>query len=105
MRAGLLTETIKIQKPVEVETKYSGKTVEYQDYITTKASVIHLSGSRKVSAGEIINDYSVRFIIRFYHKVTAEMIIIHEGVKYRIQDINPEKSKQSITIVAEVINE
>ena len=105
MRAGLLTETIKIQKPVAVETKYSGKVTEYKDFITTKASVLHLSGSRRVSAGEIINDYSVRFVIRYYHRVTADMIILHAGVKYRIHDINPEKSKQSLTITAEVINE
>ena len=105
MRAGLLNEMIKIQKPVEVETKYSGKVTEYQDYIMTKASVEHLSGRRTVSAGEIINDYSVRFKIRIYHKISPDMIIIHSGMKYRIQDINPERSKQSITITAEVINE
>lgn len=105
MRAGLLTETIKIQKPVSVETRYSGKTTEYKDYITTKASVVHLSGSRRISAGEIINDYSVKFIIRYYHQVTSDMIIVHAGTRYRIQDINPEKSKQSKTITAEVINE
>lgn len=105
MRAGLLTETILIQKSVALETKFSGKTVGYKDYITTKASVYHMSGGRKISAGEVVNNYSVRFIIRFYHRVTADMIIIHQGSKYRILDINPEKSKQSITILAEVINE
>jgi SPP1 family predicted phage head-tail adaptor len=105
MRAGLLTETIKILKPVIVETKYSGNSTEYQEYITTKASVRHISGKRDVSAGEILNVSIVRFIIRIYHKVSPDMIVVHDGVKYHILDINPENSKQSITITAEVLNE
>lgn len=105
MRAGLLTETIRIQKPVVVETKYSGNEPEYQDHITTRASVVHLSGKRGVAAGEIVNTSIVKFIIRIYHKVSPDMIIVHNGEKYHILDINPEKSKQSTTIMAEVWNE
>lgn len=105
MIAGTLTEIIHIQKPVVVETLYSGNEPEYQDYITTRASVIHGSGKREVMAGEIVQSYIVRFVIRFYHKVSSDMIIIHNGVRYHILDINPEKKKQSITITAEVWNE
>lgn len=105
MRAGLLTETIQIQKPVVVETKYSGNETEYQDYITTRASVLHGTGKREIQANEIVQISIVRFIVRFYHKITADMIILHKGVKYHIIDINPEKAKQSITITAEVWNE
>lgn len=105
MRAGLLTETIKILRPVIVETKYSGNATEFQDYITTKASVVHLSGKRDITAGEIVNISVVRFGIRIYHKVTSDMIIVYNGTKYHILDINPEKSKQSITITAEILNE
>lgn len=105
MRAGLLTEVITIQKPVTRETKYSGNEVDYEDYITTRADVVHDSGRRGILADEIVYTYSVRFIIRFYHEITSDMIIIHKGVRYRITDINPEKRKQSITITGEVWNE
>lgn len=105
MRAGLLTETIQIQKPVVVETRYSGNEPEYQDYITTRASVLHSSGKREIQANEIVQTSIVRFIIRYYHKITSDMIILHNGVKYHILDINPEKVKQSKTITAEVWNE
>lgn len=102
MKAGLLTEVINIQRPVVRETRYSGNEVEYEDYITTRANVVHDSGRRGIIANEITYSYTVRFIIRIYHKVTSDMIIIHKGVRYRITDINPEKRKQSITITAEV---
>lgn len=105
MKAGLLTEVINIQRPVVRETRYSGNEVEYEDYITTRANVIHDSGRRGILANEITYSYTVRFIIRYYHQVTADMIIVHNGVKYNITDINPEKRKQSITITAEVWNE
>lgn len=105
MRAGSLTEIITIQQPVVKETDYSADETEYEDYITTRAAVTHLAGRRAEIANEITNTYSVRFIIRYYHKVEYGMIIVHKGIRYRIQDINPERNKQSITITAEVIND
>lgn len=106
MRAGLLTETIQIQKPVTTETQYSGGETDYEDYITTRAQVIHSGNGRRTSESEIIaNVYTVKFIIRIYHKVKYGMIVMHEGIRYHILDINPEKVKQCITITAEVWNE
>lgn len=105
MNAGLLTEVITILRPVVRETKYSGSETEYENYIITRAWVTHLAGRRGIMANEITNTYSVRFTIRHYHKVEYGMIILHNGVKYSIQDINPEKNKQCITILAEVIND
>lgn len=105
MKAGLLTEMIKIQRPVVRETKYSGNEPEYEDYLTTRADVVHDSGRRGIIANEITYSYTVRFIIRLYHEVTSDMIIIHKGVRYRITDINPQRRKQSIIITAEVWDE
>ena len=105
MITGSLTEIITVQRPVVKETAYSAEGTEYEDFFTTRAAVIHLAGRRAEIASEVINTYSVRFIIRYYHKVEYGMIIVHKGIRYCIQDINPEKNKQSITITAEVINE
>lgn len=105
MKAGLLTEVIEVKRPVVKETMYSGNETEYEDYITTRADVIHDSGRRGILAGEIAVSYTVRFIIRLYHRIMPDMIIIHKGIKYRICDINPEKRKQCITITGEVWNE
>lgn len=105
MITGSLTETIIIQRPVVKETKYSANETEYEDYITTRAAVTHLAGRRGIVASEITNTFSVRFVIRHYHKVEYGMIILYKGDRYLIQDINPEKSKLCITILAEVTNE
>jgi SPP1 family predicted phage head-tail adaptor len=105
MRAGLLKDRITIQQKVIVETEYAGRQVGYRDYIMPRAEVVHNSGNKSVTAGEIVTLYTVRFSIYAYHKVTPDMIIIHEGVKYRILDINRQRSQQRIIITGEVINE
>jgi SPP1 family predicted phage head-tail adaptor len=105
MRAGLLKDTITIQRKVVVETGYAGKKAEYQDYITTRAEVVHNGGNKRIDAGEIFTSYTVRFSIYIYHRITPDMVIIHEGVKYRILDINPQRAQQRIIITGEVINE
>ncbi|MDR1882996.1 MAG: phage head closure protein [Prevotella sp.] len=105
MRAGLLKDTITIQRKVEIETEYAGKKTEYQDCITTRAEVVHNSGTKRIEAGEIFTSYTVRFSIYIHHKITPDMVIIHDGIKYRILDVNPQKAQQRIIITGEIINE
>lgn len=102
MRAGLLTETIKIQRPVTVSSNYSEGSIEYEDYISTRARVVHLAGKRIERGGRIEGVYGVQFTIRLYHKVEYGMIIIHDGNRYMINDINKDKARSSVIITGEV---
>jgi SPP1 family predicted phage head-tail adaptor len=105
MRTGLLKDSIKIQRKTVTETEYAGRKIKYRDYITTRASVVHVGGGKGIVAGEVCTSYTVRFTLHSYHKIEPDMIIIHEGVRYRILDINKQLSQQRIIITGEIINE
>jgi head-tail adaptor len=105
MRAGMLTETIEVVKPVIVETEYSGKKTDYATCCRTRAEVLHRGGGKAIENAEIVTSYTVMFSIRMYHRITPDMIIIHNESRYRILDINPQKAQQRIIITGEVINE
>lgn len=105
MRAGLLRDRVTFQVPVHTETDYSASEPVYQDAFTTNARVTHSSGSKVIDANEIFSRLTVKIEIRIYHKVMPDMIVLHDGCKYRILDINKERSKNQITVTAELINE
>lgn len=105
MRAGLLRDRVTFQSPVLTETDYSASEPVYQDAFTTNARVTHSSGNKVIDASEIFSRFTVKIEIRSYHKVTPDMIVSHDGYKYRVLDINPERAKNCITITAELINE
>ena len=105
MRAGLMRYRITFQRQVSSETVYSDSEPTYDDCFTTWADIRHNSGNRSIEANEIVNPFTVKITIRYYHQVDYGMTIKHGDIRYRILDINPERSKNCITITAEVINE
>lgn len=105
MRAGELTEEIIVKRPVKKDSDFSVDSVTYEDFIKTRAQVLHDKGSRGFVAGEIVNLIVKTFVIWIHHKVNEEMIIAYNGRLYRILDIDKDKRKMSITIKTEVINE
>lgn len=100
-----MRDRVTFQVPVRTETDYSASEPTYEDILTTNARVTHGRGDRSVEAYEIANVYTVKIEIRSYHKVGYDMVVVHDGVRYRILDINPERSKNQISITAERINE
>lgn len=105
MRAGLLKETITLNKPVITTNTFNEQVINWVVDTTTRARVTFNNGARKDVNNEIINTYAVTFIIRLYHNVTEDMQIGWNGKKYKIDSINPETDKQQITIIGELINE
>ena len=100
-----MRDRITFQSPIRTETAYSASEPTYEDAFTTWADVRHNSGNRSIEANEISNPYTVKVSIRLYHKVDYSMVIVHGNNRYRILDINSERSKNCITITAEIINE
>lgn len=105
MRAGLLKDRITFQKPVSNETDYSASEPAFEYAFSTNARVVHSSGNKVIDANEVFTQFTVKFEIRRYHKVSSDMVIVHDGNRYRILDINPDKTRNGIIITAEVINE
>lgn len=105
MRAGELTNPIVIKRPVKTESDFSEASVSYEDYIATKAQILHNGGSKGVEANEIVASIMKTFVIWIHHKVDEDMIIAFGKRLYRIVDIDRDRKKMSITIKTEVINE
>lgn len=105
MRAGLMRDIVVFQRPVVSETEYSSSETEYEDCFSTYAEIRHNSGNRSIEANELSNTYTVKITVRYYHEIEYGMVIKHGKERYRILDINPERSKNSKTITAEIINE
>ncbi|CDE61295.1 putative phage head-tail adaptor [Parabacteroides sp. CAG:409] len=103
MRAGVLTEPITFIKAEINKNDYGQEETVWNDYIKTRSQVKYKSGNRVTENNEIINTYTVEFIVRRYHKIDEFMRILWKNRKYRILAIN--EDKQSITITGELINE
>lgn len=106
MRAGLLTEVIKVEKPVVLQNEYGATDEIWETFIeNTKAQVNYSSGNRANENNEIVFNYEVIFIVRIYHQIDENMRIIWKNKKYRILSLEENKAQQSLTIKTELINE
>lgn len=105
MNAGRLTEVITIVRPKTMVNDYGANKTEYAPYIQTRADVSYESGTRAIENNEVIFSYNKIFTIRYYHNIDENDRIIWNKKKWRILSIEPDKSKQLITIRTELINE
>ena len=105
MQAGLLTEKIKIEKPITQQNGFGANAIKWTEFVITRAGVTYSNGNRANENNEIVYTYTVVFKIRYYHEVTEFMRIIWNGQKYRILSIQTDKHKQFKLINAELIND
>ena len=108
MRAGLLTDPVTFRKATITKNQYGQEETDWIDCISTRANVRFNSGNRVTENNEIIHTYTVTFTVRRYHNIDEFMRILWKGKTYRIlsiEDNNEDRTKQSITIIGELINE
>lgn len=105
MNGGRLTEVITIERPTIVQNDFGANKFQWQNYIQTRADVQYESGTRATENDEVIFSYNKIFTIRYYHDIDEKDRIIWNNKKWRILSIEPDKSKQLITIRTELINE
>lgn len=105
MRAGLLQETINIIRPTTLKNEYGEEDTEWKLIYTTKARLVHNSGSRNNENGEIFYAYVKTFEVRD-HVPVEEFDRIEWNTKlFRILDIEPDKHQRKLTIKTELIND
>lgn len=108
MRAGLLTDPVTFRRAIITKNQYGQEETYWENYIITRGNVRFNSGSRVTENNEIINTYTVTFTVRRYHNIDEFMRILWKGKTYRILSIennNEDRTKQSITIIGELVNE
>ena len=105
MRAGLLTELIKIKRRVTKVNESGQKEHKYTDLRTTRARVIYTSGARDIENKDIVWEYQYKFEVWDYVDVTEKDIIEYDTKEYRIKSINHDKHQQKKIISTELITE
>ena len=105
-RAGLLTKIIKILTPTTTVNEYGEQIQEYNLKYTTRARVLHDSGSRTNENGEIFYPYQKTFNIRSYVPITEFDLIEFESKRYRVITIeNRIEDQNDKLVITELINE
>ena len=105
IRAGLLRETVTIVAPVVTRNDYGEEVTTWKEVATTRARVDFRNGTRAVEANEVVNPYTVTFVIRRFVELNGYMRLRWHGNEYAIQSINHEGHNQQQVIIASVINE
>lgn len=105
MRAGLLDTEVKILRPEITRNAFGEQEEEYKDHYTTKARVLHDSGSRDIQNGEILHTYIKTIEVWKYVDVIETDFIELNGKQYRILEIEPDKVQQKQIITLELIND
>lgn len=105
LRAGLLRETITILRPIVSRNDYGEQTTTWETVASTRARVDFRNGSRAVDVHEVTNLFTVTFIIRRFYQVDGHWRIRWKDRIYNIESVNEEPTRQSVTIIASVINE
>ena len=104
-RAGLLTKTIKILKPISETNEFGELVQEYQEKYSTRARVLHDSGTRTNENGEIFYPYQKTFNVRSYVPITEFDLIEYDSNKYRVITIeNRIEDYNDKLIITELIN-
>lgn len=105
MQAGLLQESIIVERPHVHKDSYGSETVVYRHHIATRARIDWKGGGRNVENDEIVFNRNLTFIVRYYHDIQDLDRIIWKGRKYRILFVEEHKREQRKIITAELINE
>ena len=105
MRSGLLTEQIKILRPEITRNAFGEQEEEYKDHYTTKARVLHNSGSRDVQNGEILHTYIKTLEVWKYVDIVETDFNEIDGKQYRILSIEDDRTQQKKIITIELIND
>lgn len=106
MQAGTLNEHIIVQRQTWDTTDYGSQKIEkWTDAYKTRACVKYLSGMRTDENSELFFSHNVQFGIRIYHEIRNLDRIIWNNQKYRILNIQKDKTVQRYLIDTELINE
>lgn len=105
MWAGLRNESIDIMR-------YSNQANEYGEIVktlvkeyTTRAKVVHLSGSRTVRNDEIQYPYNKTFVLRWKSPITEDNLIRWQGKLWRVMSIDNDKDMMQTVVITEIVNE
>lgn len=91
MRAGLLSETIKVLRPTVNENEVGEQITEYNEVLEIKARNVINRNNRVLENGEIYYPTDRTIEVRIYQDIKDYDIIEWEGKRWRITSIETDK--------------
>lgn len=105
MRAGLLKENIEIWQKSLTTNDYGEETEIWSLKYSTKARLVHNGGSRVIENEGVFFSHTKTFEVRDYVPVDDYDRIVWNNKKYRILNIEPDRTQMKLTIKAELIDD
>ena len=105
MRAGLLKENIEIWQKSLTTNDYGEETEIWSLKYSTKARLVHNGGSRVIENEEVFFSHTKTFEVRDYVPVDDYDRIVWNNKKYRILNIEPDRTQMKLTIKTELIDD
>lgn len=105
MRAGLLTDTITLQRKTIHRDAYGASTTAWTNVWAGRANVQFARGSRKEVNGEIINAVERKIVLRQQAGAELGMRVAYNGQYYRIITLDHRRTDMSTILMCELINE
>lgn len=105
IRAGLLRESVTILQPVVARNDYGEEVTTWEQVCTTRARVDYRSGTRAVETNEVFGPCTIIFTVRRFYDLNVYMRVQWHGNLYSIQSVNLDEPRQSVIIVAQLVNE
>ena len=105
MWAGLLNEHVDIMKYVTTLNEYGETLQTLTKVYSTRAKVVHLSGSRTNRNDEIQYPYSKTYVMRYHTPIDEDNLIKWDNKLWRVISIDHDRGMQQTVIITEIVNE
>lgn len=105
MNAGHLTEKIEILRKAITVNEYSEEVETWNVIYTTRAALLHKSGSKAVENNEVRTAYTKEFTVWYYVDIDEFDKIKWNNKYYNVLDITPNKANNNKIITVELVNE
>lgn len=105
MRAGLLTEQIRLLRPINIVSGTGANQVTYDPAFRCRAYVQYTGGNRTNTNDEVFWVHNVIFTIRRFYNLDEKYRIEWKGRQYEILSIERKYNEQDITITTQLVNE
>jgi head-tail adaptor len=103
--AGNLRHIITIKQPIVTKDAYGAEKQTWLDFLILRAGVKYITGSKGVNNNEVFTVYGVEFTTYFRGGILPTYIIVFDGKKFKINNIQEIGYKEGLLISTELINE
>ena len=104
MRAGLLTESIQVKRPVVTTNALGEQVMTYSDLYSTRARLVRHNRNRDNVDGNTTMTNNIVLQVRSYHDIQQNDIIIYKGATYNVTMVTPLKPENCIEVVLDTLS-